>query len=218
MRREGRYFFVAPRTKQALTVLAEMTLRLACILALSCATTALGDDASFTKSLPPQDFSAAGLDKLTPAELNALDALVHARQAGAVAVAKDETAKEVENTVRVRVQAEDQKSEEKKASAGFIDRMKVMLKPGTEIGYTTLDSTILLPYDGYEVGTVFTLSNGQRWQVLDSSDYEGAAKEPVPVHIVPGSMGSFFMEIERGGRPRVKFVGNVMVIPAKTLP
>lgn len=195
-----------------------MTLRLACILALACATTALADDASFTKSLSPQDFSAAGLDKLTPAELSALDALVHARQEGAVAVAKDTTAKEVATATRVQVQAEDQKAAEKKASEGFIDKMKVILKPGTEIGYTTLDSTILLPFDGYEVGTVFTLSNGQRWQVLDSSDYEGPAKEPVRVHIVPGSMGSFFMEIEHGGRPRVKFVGNVLAIPAKTSP
>jgi hypothetical protein len=194
-----------------------MSFRLACILALAFVTPAFAE-ASFTKTLSPQDFAAAGLGKLTPEELSALDSLVHARQSGAVAVAKVETAKEVAQTVRVQVQAEDKKEDEKKASAGFFDRFKVTLKPGTEIQYTTLDATIVPPYEGYEKGTILTLDNGQRWAVADDSDDYHSTSKPVHVHIYPGSMGSFFMEIEGAGRPRVKFVSNVLTFQAPKLP
>jgi hypothetical protein len=195
-----------------------MTYRLACVLALAFVTPAMAEQ-PFTKTLTPQDFAAAGLGKLTPEELANLDTLVHASQSGAVAVAKDQTAKEVAQTVRVQVQAEDKKAQEKKASVGFFDRFKVTLKPGTEIEYTTLDAAILPPFDGYDKGSVLTLDNGQRWMVTDdSSDYRSPAKKPVPVHIYPGSMGSFFMEIQGSGRPRVKFVSSVLTMPAATAP
>jgi hypothetical protein len=56
---------------------------------------------------------------------------------------------------------------------------------------------------------VFTLTNGQRWVVTDEHSYPAPAPvNAVHVRIIPGSMGSFFMEIEDGGRPRVKFLGN----------
>jgi hypothetical protein len=195
-----------------------MTYRLACVLALAFVTPAFADE-PFTKTLTPQDFAAAGLGKLTPEELATLDSLVHASQSGAVAVAKDQTAKEVAQTVRVQVQAEDKKAEEKKASTGFFDRFKVTLKPGTEIEYTSLDAAILPPFDGYEKGTVLTLDNGQRWVVTDdSSDYRNPVKKPVPVHIYPGSMGSFFMDIQGSGRARVKFLSSILVMPPVKTP
>jgi hypothetical protein len=138
---------------------------------------------------------------------------VQGRQAGAVAVAKDTTAKQVAQKVRVEVQAEDKKEAQKQA--GFMERMKVMLKPGTEIEYTTLDAAIAPPFKGYEPGSVLTLTNGQRWRVVDNdSDYCKPVMTPVPVHIVPGSMGSFFMSIQGSGRPRVKFIGNVLSMPS----
>jgi hypothetical protein len=193
-----------------------MTTRFAIIVALVCASAARGDD-SFTKSLSPQDFAAAGLGKLTPAELASLDALIQGREAGAVAVAKDATATEVARQVRVQVQDEDKKAAQKAASAGFVERMRVMLKPGTEIQYTTLDSAIVPPFDGYEPGSVLTLTNGQRWRVTETDgDACRLSRVPVPVHIIPGALGSFFMEIQGCGRPRVKFVGNVLAVPAPT--
>lgn len=217
------------------------------------------DDDSFTKSLTPAEIAAAGLDKLTPEQLAKLDALVRARQSGAVAKATEETAKAVTATVRdettkavtetvraettkqvteavraqttqevteavraetakkvaaevrQQVEAEDKKAAEKKASsAGFLDRVKVVLKPGTEIEYTTLDATLAYKFHGWEKGTRLTLTNGQRWEVTDDDHYWAPASDhPVHVRIVPGILGSFFMEIEHGGRPRVKFIGNV---------
>jgi hypothetical protein len=245
--------------------------RLILIGSLLGASVLRADDDSFTKSLTPAEFAAAGLDKLTPEQRAKLDALVHARQNGAVAKAteettkvvtatvRDETTKAVTETVRAettkavtetvraettkavaeavrtqttqevteavraetakkvaaevrqQVEAEDKKAAEKKAaSAGFLDRMKVVLKPGTEIEYTTLDATLAYNFHGWEKGTRLTLTNGQRWEVTDDDHYWAPASDkPVHVRIVPGILGSFFMEIERGGRPRVKFIGNV---------
>ena len=40
----------------------------------------------------------------------------------------------------------------------------------------------------------------------------------VPVHIFPGSMGSFFMDIQGGGRPRVKFLSSILVMPPVKTP
>jgi hypothetical protein len=175
-------------------------------LALACVATARADD-SFSKELSAADFQAAGLGKLTPAELTRLDQLVRGQQTGAVAQATAETVQKVSATVREQVQAEDKKAAEKQG--GIMERMKVMPKPGTEIEYTTLDSTLLPPFNGWEKGTVFILSNGQRWTASDNDSYWAPrTTRPLHVRIVPGALGSFFMEIEDGGRPRVRFLGT----------
>jgi hypothetical protein len=195
---------------QALTVhLPNMIRPIALLLALSCVALARADD-SFSKSLSPADFEAAGLAKLTPEELARLDTLVRGQQTGAVTKAKEETAKAVTASVREQVQAEDRKAAMKQEpSVSFAERVKVLLKPGTEVEYTTLDAMLLPPFNGWEKGTVFTLNNGQRWFACDSDQYWAPRTDkPVHVRIVPGSLGSFFMEIENGGRPKVRFLGS----------
>jgi hypothetical protein len=190
-----------PRMKPCLTIL----------LFLACGALARADD-SFTKALSPADFQAAGLGKLTPEELAKLDLLVRSQQSGAVAMATAETTRKVATSVRAQVQAEDRKQQ----SSGILDKMKVMLKPGTEIGYTTLDSTLAAIHEINfgKGGAVFTLANGQLWRTDDDDDWPTLGGKPVRVRIIPGSMGSFFMDIERGGRPRVRFVGNTAPVPA----
>jgi hypothetical protein len=179
--------------------------RLTLFLALACATALRADD-SFTKALSPADFQAAGLGKLTPDELARLDLLVRGQQSGAVAKATAETTQKVSVTVREEVQAE----ERKKQSSGIMEKMKVMLKPGTEIEYSTLDSSLaaIHEFNFGKGGTVFTLANGQRWRTDENDDWPYLKGKTVHVRIIPGSMGSFFLEIEGGGRPRVRFVGT----------
>ena len=94
--------------------------------------------------------------------------------------------------------------------------MKVLLKPGTEIEYTTLYSMLVPALRRVEEGELITLTNGQRWVVTDSDHYWviGRSGWPRHVKIVPGSMGSFFMDIEGAGRPRVRFVGSSPPSPA----
>ncbi|HEY1794291.1 MAG TPA: hypothetical protein VGG34_15355 [Opitutaceae bacterium] len=177
---------------------------IALILALACLPAVRADE-PFTKGLSQADFEAAGLGKLTPGELARLDALVGSRQAGAVAKTRDETARVV--TEKVKAEALRQQSE------GIVDRMKVILKPGTRIEYTSLDAEIAPPFREWEKGTVFHLSNGQLWVATDADDvYFGPPiKKPAHVKIIPGSMGSFFIDIEGCGRARVKFLGMAPV-------
>ena len=79
----------------------------------------------------------------------------------------------------------------------------------SEIEYTTLDATLVGAFHGWQNGTILTLANGQRWVVVDDDRYWAPSSgKPVHVRIVPGILGSFFMEIEKGGRPRVRFLGN----------
>ncbi len=192
-----------------------MIKRLPIVLLLACAAWARAED-SFTKGLSAADFQAAGLSKLSPEELARLDALIAGNQAGAVAKATEETKKAVTETVRKEERAAAKKES---ATAALIDKFKVVLKPGTEIDYTTLDATLPAGYSGWEKGQVFTLTNGQQWAAVEEGgDYETPTGKPVAVRIVPGSMGSFFMEIEHGGRVRVKFRGtiNVPQEPAKS--
>jgi hypothetical protein len=190
-----------------------MISRLTLFLALAGGTLLRADD-SFTKTLSPADFQAAGLGKLTPEELSRLDQLIRGQQTGAVAKATAETTKKVALSVREEVQAE----ERKKQSAGILERMKVMLKPGTEIEYSTLDSTLVAVQDINfgKGGAVFTLANGQRWRTDDDDVWPNVKKRTIHVRIIPGSMGSFFMEIEHGGRPRVRFAGSTA--PVQTAP
>jgi hypothetical protein len=184
--------------------------RLALILAVLLPAAARAAD-SFSQSLSPADFQAAGLSKLTPDELARLDALVRGEKVVAASQAAAETTKVVTATVRQQVQAEDRKAaQQKAASSSILERMRVVLKPGTEIEYTTLDAVLVPPFHGWQPGTRLTLTNGQRWIVTDDGSYwADRTMKPVHVKIVPGIMGSFFMEIEHGGRPRVKFLGNM---------
>ena len=132
---------------------------------------------------------------------------------------KAEVTEQVKAEVTEKVKAEDKKEAEKQASSGSIlNRVKVMLTPGTQVEYTTLDATLVPPFHGWQKGTVFTLSNGQRWMASDNDSYWAPlTNQPLHVRIVPGALGSFFMEIEHGGRPRVKFIGGATpaAAPAK---
>lgn len=173
------------------------------------ATTVGAAEVVFSQTLPSTAFVAAGLEKLTPAELARLDALVRDYQSGALERARRETeaaearAAEAERKAvaapAIRVEPE------KKADPGLLAKAKVLLTPGTKVEYAAVESRLAGEFRGWEVRTVFTLENGQRWQVTGGESY---VTPPVPgpaVKIVPGALGSFWMTIE-GVRPRVKVV------------
>lgn len=172
-----------------------------------CAAVALGARAAeenFSKAVRAEDFSAAGLTKLTPAELARLDALVRDYQSGALMAAQRE----------VEAETQAARAETTRAKEGFVGgllaKAKVVLTPGTEVEYTSVDTQLPGDFRGWSPGTVFALANGQHWQVTDSSTY-GTPPEPGPrkVRIVPGALGSFFLEIEGvRQKPRVTFVGG----------
>lgn len=188
-------------------------LRAGWMAALVSATAAVAAE-DFTRSLTPDEFAAAGLNKLTPEELARLDALVREQRTGEVTKVREETTQKVRTETEAKVRAEvaaKAAEEEAKPHRGFLGRMKVMLTPGTHIEYERVETELVGPYRGYDPGKVLTLANGQQWQVVDGTYWapKKDANKPRKVVIEPGSLGSFFLDIEDGGRPKVKFYGNV---------
>jgi len=153
--------------------------------------------AEFSETLAPEEFAAAGLDKLSPAELARLNELVKNQRSSEVAKAREDEA------AKVRAELVTEKP-------NLLGRMKVMLTPGTEIDYETIETEIFGPFRGYEKGTVLRLANGQRWKVVDGNFWAPKKDENKPrkARVEPGVLGSFFIRIEDGGRPKVKFVGT----------
>ena len=147
----------------------------------------------FSKTLSPADFSAAGLSKLSAEELNRLNALIEEQRSGG------EKSNAAEKPVAARVRKSD-----KTAS-----RNSVVLTPGTTIEYSQVETQLTGSFRGYEPGTVLSLANGQRWRVVDGTYWASAknAEKVRKVVIEPGVLGSFFLRIDDGGRPKVRYVG-----------
>ena len=186
----------------------------------------LAAEENFSKAVRAEDFSAAGLAKLSPDELARLDALVRDFKNGvlpaaetiasrpAVAesredlIAKLAAAKreaEVAEQARVAAEAKAAKAEaaakaqavvqEKKSEAGLLAKAKVLLTPGTEVEYATVESRIAGNFTGWEGRSILTLENGQRWQLANAATYVTPAIASPKVKIVPSSFGGFWMTI-----------------------
>lgn len=146
---------------------------------------ARGAEQSFSQSIRAEDYAAAGLNKLSPAELERLDALVRAHRSGAPAV-----------TPPVGVASA-------RTASPVNQPAKVVLKPGTQVEYEAVESRIAGEFRGWEPRTVFVLENGQRWQVVGDSRYAGTAVTSPAVKIAPGMLGSWWMTVD-GVKQRVK--------------
>ena len=161
---------------------------------------------NFSKAVRADDFSAAGLSKLSPEELARLDVLVRDFKSGALLAAKreaaaSEAARAAAEAKAAKVEAEAAK--EKKSEGGLLAKAKVLLKPGTEVDYEAMESRIVGNFNGWDGRPIFTLENGQRWQVANAGHYYTPAIASPKVKITPAAMGGFWMSID-GVDQRVK--------------
>lgn len=196
-------------------------------LSVALAQAAEGD---FTRSISPDDFKAAGLDRLTPAQRQHLDELIAGFKQGLVAAAQQSAAEaraakqnadqalaaqraaEAE-AKRAREEAnaiQAEAADTKGGSKGFFAKARVMIVPGTKIEYAEIKSTVLGPFEGWEGRTIFRLANGQRWQVFNSNEsYFTPPKDSVEVEIRPAALGGFWMFFPAFEKQvRVKLLGN----------
>jgi hypothetical protein len=175
----------------------------------------LAGEADFSRSLSPDEFKAAGLDRLSPAELKRLDELVMARQNSDVAAARRaveearqarlaaEAATKAAKVAALAAEAEAKAAkaevtDAKKGNQAFQAKAKVMLVPGTQIEYAVIKSTIAGKFEGWDRNTIFVLANGQRWQVANSGDrYFTPPKDDVEVEIAPAALGGYWMYCPR---------------------
>lgn len=187
--------------------------------------------AGFLDQLPPDARVAIGVDGMTPAQLTALEAAVAryvATQGGQVAtpvadsgvvappavITEDLAATlqqreaELDRTraelARAKAELKTQPEEDKPS---LLQRASVLLRPGTRIEYTTMESRLAEPFRGWKKGTRFRLENGQVWRVSEGEYWSKLEPAGKAVTIEPGVGGSFFIRIE-GVRqlPRVALI------------
>lgn len=122
------------------------------------------------QQMTPQEFKAAGLDKLTPDELAALNTwlgrTIESESAKAAATAKKVVVDE---------------------NRGFLtfgsDEPIVSVLPGR--------------FPGFSKGRVYTLANGQVWRQTDDAELAGVRRDDAEVTIRPGRLGNaWYMSIK----------------------
>jgi|NGEPerStandDraft_6_1074524.scaffolds.fasta_scaffold14705_2 hypothetical protein len=183
---------------------------LAGLVFLALAGSGRAGEEKFSQSIKADDFSAAGLNHLSPAELSRLDALVAAYKNGVIADARRSADEALSAKRAAEAEAKAAKAEvaeSKKSSQGFLAKAKVMVVPGTKIEYAMVKSTIPGKFRGWENHTVFVLANGQRWQVVNGDRYFTPTKENIEVEITPSVLGGYWMNFPvLGTQVRVKLL------------
>ena len=160
----------------------------AVILVISVLSGGLYAQDKFSQVVRPEDFSAAGLTKLSVEERARLDALVETYKSGALATVR----REAEAATAAQIAAE---TRAKQAEAGFLAKAKVMLTPGTEVEYLAVESRISGTFSGWEGRQIFTLENGQRWQLANPESYYAPEMQGPKVLITPAALGGFWMSL-----------------------
>jgi hypothetical protein len=127
----------------------------------------------FSRSLAPADFAAAGLGRLTPAELARLDALIAARAAPAAAAPLS----------AAPAPAAPRSAAARRAASAAEEEAPV-------------ESRLTGEFRGWEPRTVFALENGERWQETGGTTYAGPPLAAPAVRIRAGALGAHWMRIE----------------------
>ena len=179
-------------------------MRFLCLLAwwsLAPAAVWAAEPPRFSARLTPEQFQAAGLDKLTPEQLAALDRFV----AGDNEVATAAAVKEAASTSAVAKEAASGVAAKAMAPATPPKprSLLVRLLPGTRIEYETVETRIVGEFRGWEGRARFRLENGQVWRQISGDNYSTPPMPAPRVWIEPGALGAFFLRIE-GVNPRVK--------------
>ena len=166
------------------------------VLFLATAGFSLAEEQPFSKSVAPEDFSAAGLSRLSPEELKRLDALVADYKNGVIAAARRSADEAVAAKQAAEAQAKAAKAETAELKKNAHEKAavsKVTVAPGTKVEIATIKSTIPGRFRGWGSSTIFTLANGQRWQIANGGSYYTPAKQDIEVEITPSTLGGYWM-------------------------
>lgn len=139
------------------------------VLLASCIAAANAAGATFTSTLAADELSASGIDGLTPAQIDRLNALVERYKSG-------EVEREVGEAVKV-ARAEGEKEV----------RRRIMKQEKLYV-----ESRIVGEISGWTGGTLFRLENGEIWQQSNKeSYYYGKVKNPKVVIKEAGLSGNW---------------------------
>lgn len=147
---------------------------------LSLASPALAQrvvEGDLQQQMSPAEFKAAGLDKLSPAELTALNGWLQ----GKVAAVAADTREQVREQAR-----EEGRQEVIVKNRGFFDF-------GSNEPIT---STLQGEFRGFGKARKFVLANDQEWEQSDDTVLSGVRKTNPTVSISPGLLGVWYLRVD----------------------
>jgi hypothetical protein len=139
------------------------------VLLLGLGSAVADEFSSLEEKMSDDEFRSAGLDKLTPEELAALNAWLRTRVGSDIAYTR----------------SADQ--------AGFRSS-GLFGESGGEGGPIT--SRIMGEFDGWSRGSVLKLENGQWWEIVDSASFSVPSMMNPVVTIEPAMLGSWLLKVE----------------------
>ncbi|HVS53245.1 MAG TPA: hypothetical protein VHD62_12890 [Opitutaceae bacterium] len=176
-------------------------------------------ESGFTSSISAADLAAAGLSGLSAEQRARLDALVeNYKTRAATPTAPSTAASAPVSTAAPRAAAAPTpaptSAAELAATRGpnFLERAKARLKaaaaaPSAEPA--PIESTIPGKFRGWEPRQIFTLANGDRFQVANNDSYYTPAIENPKVLILPATIAGFWLRFpDLGTQVRVNLLGD----------
>ncbi len=143
---------------------------------------ALAQQAStLERQMTAEEFKAAGLDKLSAAELANLNAWLERRVEARTRTAVDEAVAKATEQAR-----EEGRKEVVQKNRGFFDF-------GSD---EPIVSTIRGEFNGFGSGRKYQLDNDQLWEQIDAAQLSGVRKTNPKVTIKPGLLGVWWMKID----------------------
>ena len=134
--------------------------------------------------------------------------------------ARAETAR-IETAKAEAVKADAARAEAAKAEAAKAEKARAMpapgaplpkkglLKPTTQAETLAVESSIPGKFRGWEPRQVFTLANGQRWQVANTESYYTPVIENPKVQIVPAAIAGYWLRFpDLGTQVRATLLGD----------
>jgi hypothetical protein len=125
------------------------------------------------QQMSPAEFKAAGLDRLSPTELAALNGWLQGKVAAVAAETRAQAREEGRQEVIVK-------------NRGFFDF-------GSKEPIT---STLQGDFRGFGKGYRYVLANGQEWEQADETQRAGSRKSAPAVTITPGLAGAWYLQVE----------------------
>lgn len=149
--------------------------------ALAAAAPAFAQQTPIEDRLTDAEFGAAGLGKLSDAELARLNELL----ARGVSPAMPAATPDVDARI---AQAREEGRREAEVAAADAVRPPASREP--------VESTIPGTFAGFARGREYTLANGQVWKQTDSASIAGARGQDIGVRIRPGLLSVWWMQVD----------------------
>jgi len=140
------------------------------------------------QQMSPAEFKAAGLDKLSPTELAALNGWLQGKVAAVTADVREQVREQVREEAR-----EEGRQEVIVKNRGFFDF-------GSK---EPIVSTLEGEFRGFGKGRRYVLANKQEWEQSDDATLSGVRRTNPEVSITPGVAGVWYMQV-KGSNTRAK--------------